>query len=110
MTALGLTQQKPVVNSIPASAVFNPEGSDYDYKTAKAAGLGPDGTGVNKGHWGSVAPASAEDKRKYGLADESYVLLKGRSHKTWDLAVAGEEERGFTVKKFGNRYYSVPKR
>jgi hypothetical protein len=37
------------------------------------------------------------------------VLLNGKSHKTWDLAVKGEEERGFEVKKYGNRYYSVPK-
>ena len=53
--------------------------------------------------------ASDADKKKHGLPDESYVLLKGKSHKTWDLAVKGEEERGFEVKKYGNRYYSVPK-
>ena len=28
---------------------FDPEGSDYDYDTAKAGGLGPTGTGENKG-------------------------------------------------------------
>lgn len=88
---------------------FDPESSDYDYKTAIAGGLGPDGTGENKGHWGSVTMASEADKKKHGLPDESYILLKGKTHKTWDLAVKGEEERGFEVKKYGNRYYSVPK-
>ena len=87
---------------------FDPEGQDYDYETAMSFGMGPDGTGENEGHWGSVAPASEEVKKKYRLPEESYVILKGRSHETWDKAVAAEEERGFTIKKFGNRYYSVP--
>ncbi len=71
--------------------------------------MGPAASGENQGHWGSVTMASDADKKKYGLPDESYLLLKGKSHKTWDLAVKGEEERGFEVKKYGNRYYSVPK-
>jgi len=102
------TQQQSMPPAAPQQA-FDPESDGYDYKTAKAAGLGPDGTGENKGHWGSVTMASEQEKKKHGLPDESYVLLKGKSHKTWDLAVKGEEERGFVVKKYGNRYYSVPK-
>ena len=88
---------------------FDPEGSDYDYGTAKAAGMGPtgDGTEENAGHWGSVADAG-EAKKTYGLPDESYVILKGKGHETFDKAVAGEAERGFNVMKFGSRYYSVP--
>lgn len=98
-----------VPNPNAATNAFNPEGSDYDYKTATTYGMGPDGTGDNAGHWGSVAPASKGEKLKYGLPDESYILLKGKSHQTWDKAVAGEEARGFEVKKFGKRYFSVPK-
>jgi hypothetical protein len=43
------------------------------------------------------------------LPDEAYVILKGKSHETFDKAVKGEEERGFKVVKLGKRYYSVPK-
>lgn len=71
--------------------------------------MGPDGTGENQGHWGSVTAASEAVKKKYNLPDESYVVLKGKTHETWDKAVAGEAERGFEIKKYGNRYYSVPK-
>jgi hypothetical protein len=89
---------------------FDPEGSDYDYDTAKAGGLGPDGTGEDEGHWGSVTRASERDRKMFGLPDESYVMLKGRKHETWDKAVAGEEERGSEIIQRGGRYYSVPKR
>ena len=84
---------------------FNPESSDYDYKTAKASGMKPDDTG----HWGSVVDANKEDKKKYNLPDESYIILKGKKHKTWDLMEKAEKERGFKIVKHGNRYYSVPK-
>lgn len=87
---------------------FDAESADYDYATAKRGGLGPDGTGDNKGHWGSVTMAADSDKKKHGLPDESYVVLKGRSHPTFDKAVKGEEDRGFKVIKKGARYYSVP--
>lgn len=90
-------------------ASFNPEGTDYDYATAKKYGMGPTGTGENAGHWGSVAPTSKAEQQKYNLPEESYVVLKGKGHETFHKAVAGEEERGFMVKKFGNRYYSIPK-
>jgi len=92
-----------------ATSKFDPEGKDYDYGTAKDAGLGPDGTGENKGHWGSVAMASDEDKKKHGLPDDSYVILKGRKHDTWSKAEQAEKERGSEIIKRGDRYYSVPK-
>jgi hypothetical protein len=102
----------PVTSNAPTDkskvVKFNPEGDGYDYETARKYGMGADGTGENAGHWGSVAPASKEDKQKYKLPDESYVILKGRKHETWQKAVNGEQERGFEIKKFGNRYFSVP--
>ncbi len=91
------------------NAKFDPESEDYDYDTAVAAGLGPDGKDENAGHWGSVTRASAEDRKKYGLPDESYVVLKGRKHETWDKAEEAERERGAEIVKKGDRYYSVPK-
>jgi len=89
---------------------FDPESEDYDYDTAVSAGLGPDGKDENAGHWGSVTRASAEDRKKYGLPDESYIVLKGRKHETWDKAEEAEKERGSEIVKMGNRYYSVPKK
>jgi hypothetical protein len=98
------------INQTPVDT-FDPEGSDYDYKTARAGGLGPtgDGTKENAGHWGSVTMTTAAERKKHNLPDESYVVLKGKSHATFNKAVAGEEERGFQIVKRGSRYYSVPK-
>ncbi len=87
---------------------FDPEGEGYDYDSAKAGGLGPDGTGENEGHWGSVTRASEDDRKKFGLPEDSYVMLKGRKHKTWGKAEESENERGSKVVKHGERYYSVP--
>lgn len=87
---------------------FDPEGSDYDYETAKIGGLGPDGTGDNKGHWGSVTMASDAEKKLHGLPSDSYVILKGRKHETWDKAEEAEKARGSEIIKRGERYYSVP--
>jgi hypothetical protein len=36
-------------------------------------------------------------------------MLKGKQHPTWSKAVEAEQSRGSEVKKFGDRYYSVPK-
>lgn len=105
MNQLGTAEPKPPVATTP----FDPEGVGYDYETARSYGMGPDGVGENQGHWGSVAPASKYTKEKYNMPDESYVILKGKSHETFSKAAAGEVARGFEVKKFGNRYYSVPK-
>jgi len=77
---------------------------------AMAASMKPSQVqGKNFGHMGSVKPAPPEARKKYGLPEESYVLLKGRGHESWDKAVAGEEARGFRVVKRGSRYYSIPK-
>lgn len=92
-----------------APGAFQPESKGYDYATATAAGMGPDGTGENKGHWGSVAPAPEAARAQYGLPKDSYIMLKGRDHETWAKGVEGEEARGAKVVKLGDRYYSVPK-
>lgn len=89
---------------------FDPEGSDYDYATAKRGGLGPTGTGENKGHWGSVTRASKQDRQRYKLPEDSYVVLKGRQHETWDKAEEAEKARGATIVKMGDRYFSVPEK
>ena len=84
---------------------FDPEGLGYDYKAAKNAGMERDSTG----HMGSVAPVSKEDREKFSLPDNSYIILKGKKHETFDKAVKAEEDRGSKVIKLGSRYYSVPK-
>ena len=89
---------------------FDPEGEDYDYSTALAHGMGPDGTGENAGHWGSVAPAPEHARQQYNLPEDSYVVLKGKSHPTFYKAEAAENERGSEIVKLGDRYYSIPKK
>ncbi len=88
---------------------FSADGAGYDYARARQAGMSADGTGENAGHWGSVAPTTPEEQRRYGLPKDSYVILKGKAHKTFDKAVAAEQQRGFEVVKKGDRYFSVPK-
>jgi len=87
---------------------FDPYGKGYDYESAEGAGMGPDGTGKNEGHWGSVAPATLQERMEYGLPGESYKILKGAGHPTFDKARLGEEARGFRLERIGDRYYSVP--
>jgi len=88
---------------------FLPEGFDYDYKRAEQAGMIRELDSETKEmHFGSVAPTTKAEREKYGLPDESYVILKGRQHESWDKAVKGEAERGFRIKQYGDRYYSVP--
>jgi hypothetical protein len=71
---------------------FDPEGSGYDYETARQAGLSPDATG----HWPSRDPRTG-------------LLLKGRKHETWDLLEEGEREAGYVVQQDKDgRYYSRP--
>lgn len=93
----------------PADLPFDPEGKGYDMKSAESVGMQSE-IDPEDGlpHYGSVIEATPEQKEQYGLPDESYMILKGRQHDTWDKAVKGEEERGFEVKKFGDRYFSVP--
>lgn len=91
---------------------FNPDGFDYDYESAEKAGIRPEPMGPNKGHMGSVAPVTPEIYAKYqkeGLPKgEAYLLLKGAAHPTHQMAVEAEAQRGFEIKKFGDRYFSVP--
>lgn len=88
--------------------VFDPDGDGYDYDTAKAWGMGPTGKDENAGHWGSVAPVGDGDLKKLGLPADSYVILKGANHPTFDKAVKGETDRGYKVIKKGSRFFSVP--
>ncbi len=69
---------------------FDPEGTGYDYESAKQAGISPDDTG----HWASRDP-------KTGL------ILKGRGHETFHKTIAGEKEAGYEMTKGKDgRYYS----
>lgn len=93
---------------------FNPEGIDYDYATAESAGMLPDlRQGENFMHMGSVTqtPPEVYDKYKqYGLPQgETYMALKGSKHDSFGHLLRSEADRGFEVKKFGDRYFSVPK-
>tara|TARA_R110000822_G_scaffold92576_1_gene213434 strand:+ start:1750 stop:2889 length:1140 start_codon:yes stop_codon:yes gene_type:complete len=89
---------------ISEDTLFDPKGSDYDYKTARAYGMGSG----DDGHWGSVAPASRQERELYNLPEDSYVMLKGAQHPTWQKAVDAEQDRGSKIVKHGDRYYSVP--
>lgn len=74
---------------------FDPESADYDYKTARGAGLTPQAEeGENKGHWPSRDPGTG-------------MLLKGRAHPTFDKAVKADEEMGYRLVKRGGRYYTI---
>jgi hypothetical protein len=87
-----MAEQRRVGNQRPAlAAPFDPEGSDYDYATARRYGLGPDETG----HWPSRVPQTG-------------MLLKGRGHETFDKTVKGEMDSGYKIIQFSGRYYSVP--
>ena len=96
---------------------FDPLGSDYDYATAMANGMGGTGTGENAGHWGSVAPAPQQYVDQYQLPADSYMMLKGVQHPTWDKAVAGEQQHttqtaptGYEIRQFGDRFFSIPRK
>ena len=100
---------KSVVREGEFQQKFNPEGSNYDMKTALEVGMTADeNPGENFGHFGSVAPTSSNERKKYNLPEESYLILKGRKHSTFHKAEEAEKRRGFKVIKKGSRYYSVP--
>ena len=86
-------------------ATFDPEGSDFDYETAKAYNMQPKKKGE---HWGSVAPTSDDEQIANDLPKNSYVVLKGKQHETFNKAEAAEKNRGYKIEKRGSRYYSVP--
>jgi len=88
---------------------FDPEGVGYDYATAHAAGVYSATSGENRGHYGSVRESTPEERDRYNLPEESYLVLKGRKHETWDKAVEAENNRGFVIIKRGGRYWSVPR-
>jgi hypothetical protein len=69
---------------------FDPEGSGYDYDTARDAGLKPD----ESGHWPSRDPRTG-------------MLLKGKSHPTFEKGVKVDEGLGYRLKKRGDRYYTT---
>ena len=72
---------------------FDPEGSGYDYETARKSGMKPDDTG----HWSSREPKTGQ-------------ILKGRKHKTYSKTVKGEANAGFEIYQGANgRYYSRKK-
>lgn len=74
---------------IPQQQTFDPEGTGYDYATARAAGISPDETG----HWGSRDPRTG-------------MLLKGRRHKTFWMTEEAEKKGGYEIYKENGRYYS----
>jgi len=72
---------------------FDPEGSEYDYRTAIESGDKPD----TSGHWHSLDPRTG-------------MVLKGRQHETWNKTIEAEKALGNIVVKGPNgRYYSMPK-
>lgn len=74
---------------------FDPEGDDYDYESAKAAGLAPKPVDDDdRPHWPSRHP-------------ETGMLLKGRKHKTFQMGVDEDERLGYKLSKGKNgRYYT----
>jgi len=96
-----------VFEDVKSGAVeqFDANGDGYDDDRAAKAGLKRD----KSGHMGSVAPASKDERKQFGLPEEAYVLLKGKKHETWQKALEAEYARGFKVMKLKDRYYSVPK-
>jgi len=72
------------------SNFFDPEGTGYDYETAKRYGLKPDETG----HWPSRVPETGQ-------------ILKGRRHPTWYKTEEAETKLGNIIRKSKEgRYYS----
>jgi hypothetical protein len=107
-TLTGDPRMAPWTRAAEAKAparTFDARSDNYDLERARVAGLTRDA----EGHMGSVAPTTAEERQQFGLPEESYVMLKGRTHPTWQLGVQGEEERGFKVVQLNGRDYSVPK-
>ena len=80
------------VSAASLAGAFDPESSEYDMKSAKAAGLGPDETG----HWPSRDPQTG-------------LILKGSGHPTFNLTIEGERDAGYEIHKGEDgRYYSKP--
>lgn len=72
---------------------FDPEGSQYDYKTANKIG----------------GMFSSPDGHYFSRDPESGMILKGRSHDTFDETVEGETQAGNVITQGEDgRYYSNP--
>ena len=91
---------------------FDPESSKYNEHYGDLIGLPP---ATEADHRGSVAedlshlPENIQAQVKKELGDDVLLVLKGRKHETWDLAVEGEKKEGRKiVKGAGGYYYSVP--
>lgn len=74
-------------------STFDPEGSGYDYKTARKSGIKPNASG----HWPSRDPKT---KR----------ILKGRNHHTYYLTILGETEAGYEIYKGKDGHYYSDKK
>ena len=83
---------------------FDAEGSGFDQRSADANGMTRD----EDGKFGSVVPAPTAAREKFGLPENSFLVLKGRAHPTFRETIKGEKARGSEVIKLGNRYFSVP--
>jgi hypothetical protein len=66
-------------------------GTDYDYKSAKEAGLSPE-----NGHWPSRVPSGKNE----GL------LLKSSRHPTFGKTVLGERKAGYRIRSKQGRLFS----
>ena len=75
---------------------FDPEGSGYDYESARKAGLKPDKTG----HWSTRVPSGPNR----GL------ILKGMKHHTIGLSKEADSKLGYRWIKKNGRYYSFKSR
>lgn len=85
-----------MLKSAAAEPAFDPEGDGYDMTAARQAGLAPAGSeaGENAGHWPSRVP-------------DTGMLLKGRTHKTFDVGVKADADLGYKLIKKNGRYYTV---
>ena len=86
----GSAERAPLLGYM--NPVFNPEGSGYDMETALDAGLTRD----EIGHMGSLDPRTG-------------MVLKGKSHESWNPMVQKEMSLGNTVEYDPDkgRYFSV---
>ena len=73
---------------------FDPEGSGYDYESAKKYGIKPTIDITGKEKWQSRVPQTG-------------LLLKGKKHETWWKTERDEKAAGYLIIKKGNRYYGV---
>lgn len=100
---------------------FDPEGSGYDEEIgAELSALNPLTIPKPKKYQGEVVkdedsfqswiwhPELNDYKKHSGSRDfRTGQMLKGKKHKTWDLAMQGEDEAGYQVfKGVDGKYYS----